>query len=333
MPKVSVIIPNYNHGRYLYQRMESVFNQTYPDFEVLVLDDASTDNSRDIIGRWRSNPRIRVMLNEVNSGSVFKQWNKGLREASGEFVWIAESDDYCEPQFLETLLTRLENNPSAGIAYCQSWVVDENGNKRFVLEETRGGYDADRWRHDFSNNGRDECARYFIMGCMITNASSAVLRRSVVEKVGYAEENWTIAGDYAFWVRMLLESDIEFVAQPLNYWRHHASTVRSQATRNGVMVKEAYEVAALIARSVNIPDSTLEKARAIRFHMWMCYNEDYRFGFRQNRAIYEAARRFDPAIRRRVAFYIPQVPLRVLGRPLKRRLSAFLGAKSGSLPT
>ncbi|MGC8863049.1 MAG: glycosyltransferase family 2 protein [Armatimonadota bacterium] len=330
MPRVSVIIPNYNHARYLEQRITSVLNQTFQDIEVLILDDASTDNSREIILRWESDPRVRIILNEVNSGSVFKQWNRGMREASGEFVWIAESDDYSDWRFLETLLHRLEGNPKAGVAYCQSWIVDENGTRQFVLEEARRERGADRWRHDFTNNGRDECARYFILGSMITNVSSALLRRSVVERIGYADEHWTIAGDYAFWVKVLLESDIEFVAQPLNYWRHHIGTVRSSATRSGTMVREAYEVAAMIAHSVDVPVDVLERARAVRFHAWVCYNEDHWFGLRQNRAIYEAARRFDPGIRRRIAFYLPLAPVRILGRPLKRRLSSLLsGGRAG----
>ncbi|MCX8052312.1 MAG: glycosyltransferase [Armatimonadetes bacterium] len=327
MPRVSVIVPNYNHARYLNQRIESVLNQTFRDIEVIILDDASTDNSRDIIARWETDSRVRVIVNEVNSGSVFKQWNKGMREASGEFLWIAESDDFADPAFLEILVPRLESNPAAGVAYCQSWVVDENGRRQFILEERREYVDADRWKSDFSNDGRDECARYFILGSMIANVSSALIRRCIAEDVGYADEDWTIAGDYAFWVKLLLASDIEFVAKPLNYWRVHSNTVRNVATRNGLMVKEAYQVATHISRNVAVPKDILEKARALRFYSWVCYNEEHWFGIKQNRVIYEVARLFDPAIRRRILRYLPLFPIRVIGRPLKKALLA-LGPRS-----
>src|SRR6266576_4746622 len=93
MPNVSVVVPNYNHARFLRQRIDSVLGQTYQDFEVILLDDCSTDQSRSIIGEYQNDPRVRVELNKRNSGSTFKQWNKGVWLVRGEYVWIVESDD------------------------------------------------------------------------------------------------------------------------------------------------------------------------------------------------------------------------------------------------
>src|SRR5215469_12732659 len=103
MPTVSVIVPNYNHARYLRQRIESVLGQKYQDFEVILLDDCSTDNSREILESYRNDPKVRVVFNATNSGNVFKQWNKGVRMAGGRYVWIAESDDYADAGFLSRL--------------------------------------------------------------------------------------------------------------------------------------------------------------------------------------------------------------------------------------
>ena len=92
---ISVIIPNYNHARYLPQQIESVLNQTFQDIEVILMDDCSPDDSRSIIAAYAaSDTRIRVVLNEHNSGSTFKQWNKSIAQARGTYVWLAESDDY-----------------------------------------------------------------------------------------------------------------------------------------------------------------------------------------------------------------------------------------------
>src|SRR5437868_456309 len=93
-PIVSVVVPNYNHARFLRKRIDSVLGQTYQDFELILMDDCSTDESRSIIEEYAREARIRIELNEENSGSTFKQWNKGVRLARGEYVWIAESDDY-----------------------------------------------------------------------------------------------------------------------------------------------------------------------------------------------------------------------------------------------
>ena len=112
--KVSVIIPNYCHARFLNRRIDSVLNQTYDDFEVIILDDCSTDNSRDIIETYRHHPRVsHIVYNEKNSGSTFVQWDKGFELAQGQYIWIAESDDEAAPTFLEECVTQLEKHPSA----------------------------------------------------------------------------------------------------------------------------------------------------------------------------------------------------------------------------
>lgn len=102
---VSVIIPNYNHAAYLRQRIDSVLSQSFDDFELILLDDCSTDNSREVLESYWQHPKLsHLIYNETNSGSVFRQWQKGIDLAKGEFIWIAESDDYAHPQFLEKLL-------------------------------------------------------------------------------------------------------------------------------------------------------------------------------------------------------------------------------------
>ena len=125
---VSVIIPNYNHAPYLKQRIDSVLAQTFQDFEVIILDDCSKDNSREIIKEYQHDPRVRLAFNENNSGCVFKQWNKGLKMAGGKYIWIAESDDYSAPTFLETMVGRLEADPKVGLAFCDSFRVCHHRN-------------------------------------------------------------------------------------------------------------------------------------------------------------------------------------------------------------
>ena len=104
-PLASVIIPNYNHAKYLEERIQSVLNQTYQNLELILLDDKSTDNSLEVINKYRDNPHVsQIVVNEHNSGSAFKQWHRGIELAIGELIWIAESDDYCSPTFLEVLV-------------------------------------------------------------------------------------------------------------------------------------------------------------------------------------------------------------------------------------
>ena len=110
-PLVSVIIPNYNHAKFLKERIESVLNQTYKNFEIIILDDKSTDDSVGIIKQYADNNYVKhILINEKNSGSPFRQWLKGFELAKGELIWIAESDDSCENSFLYTLVSEFRQN-------------------------------------------------------------------------------------------------------------------------------------------------------------------------------------------------------------------------------
>lgn len=103
---VTIIVPNYNHGRFLIKRLESIYKQTYKNIEVILLDDCSTDNSQDILLNYKKKyPSItRTIFSEKNSGSIFKQLRKGLALAKGKYIWIAESDNWCDIHFIEKLI-------------------------------------------------------------------------------------------------------------------------------------------------------------------------------------------------------------------------------------
>src|SRR5271163_2597159 len=161
MPTVSVIVPNSNHERFLRQRIDTILAQTFQDFELILLDDYSTDDSRSILREYGSDPRVRLEFNDVNSGSTFKQWNKGVRLAQGKYVWIAESDDYADPRFLERLMELLGADSQATIAYCRSWRVSDSQRVDGFADPLLDGPELLRWSADFCSAGTEECRRYF----------------------------------------------------------------------------------------------------------------------------------------------------------------------------
>ena len=125
-PLVSVIVPNYNHERFLQERIDSILNQSYTHFELIILDDCSTDNSMEVINQYKDEPRLKMVVkNEKNSGSPFNQWNKGIRLAQGDLIWIAESDDACSPDFLATMVKKHLEHPDAVIAFCRSQIIND----------------------------------------------------------------------------------------------------------------------------------------------------------------------------------------------------------------
>ena len=212
-PTVSVIVPNYNHGPYLRRRIDSILAQTRQDFELILLDDASTDGSREILKSYAKLPNVQVRFNASNSGSPFHQWNAGVREARGEYIWIAESDDAAEPELLERLTGRLEKHPKAGIAYCQSWDVAADETRIGSRREYTRDLDIGLWDEDFIMDGREVCRRFMSLRCIIPNASAVVFRRLVYERAGGANESCRYCGAWLIWARMLKRSDLAFCAE------------------------------------------------------------------------------------------------------------------------
>ena len=211
MPKVSVIIPNYNHARFLEQRIRSVLDQTYQDFEIIYLDDASTDDSNQVASKFVPSQRIQTVYNKMNSGTPFKQWDRGLNLAQGEYIWIAESDGYASQYFLEKLVDILDQHQNVGFVYAQSLGVDENDQVIKDWNEWTDDLDCDRWSRNFINAGRDECQRYLIFKNTIPNASAVLMRRSVLLDTGKLNMEMRLAGDWMLWAKMLMISDIAFV--------------------------------------------------------------------------------------------------------------------------
>ncbi len=256
VPTVSIIVPNYNYARFLDRRLGSIEAQTFRDFELILLDDASSDDSAAILQAFAARHGARLVRNQHNSGNPFVQWNRGVALARGEFVWIAEADDDADPRFLETLVAVLRRDPHCGVVQCASIRIDATGRRGDTVAVTLHDVDRNRWRQDFRNSGADECARYLVRECTIPNASAVLFRRSLFEAVGGADETLRLAGDWKLWAAILCRSDFAFVATPLNFFRTHAATVRS---RTGVWerILEGLQVMRFIVAHQDIPADSL----------------------------------------------------------------------------
>lgn len=268
-PTVSVVVPNYNHADYLEERLESIVGQTFNDFELILLDDASTDDSRSILDRYSQDPRARTHYNQTNSGSPFKQWNRGVGLAQGRYVWIAESDDAADPQLLRGLVDVLEANTQLGLAYCQSLRADPQGRILSSGFDWTVDLDSDRWRKNFTGNGREECQRFLPLKNTIPNASAVVFRKSVYDAVGGAPEHLRYAGDWVTWSRMLLEADFAFVAEEWNRFRVHGGSQRSRSVADGKWAEEHYRVLETLTQRVDLAADVKRRALRICMGKWV----------------------------------------------------------------
>lgn len=255
-PRVSVVVPNYNYAPLLPERLRSIFAQTRRDFEVILLDDASTDDSVAVLERVVDPPRVRLVRNAENGGNPFRQWAKGIALAQGAYVWIAEADDSADPRFLERLAGVLDAHPGVGLVHCAFRRLDAGG----VAEDMSGIWwrdlDPERWRRDHVAPGAEEL-RWLACWNVISSASGVVFRRSVYEAAGGVDVSFRLAGDWDLWVRMARLADVGFVAEPLNVWRWHGGSVREAAAKSGEEQREVERVLARIARATGTSPEAL----------------------------------------------------------------------------
>ena len=248
-PRISIIVPSFNHRRFLPVRMDSILNQTRQDFELILLDDASQDGSGDYLETFLGRPGVRLIRNTQNTGSPFAQWNRGLSVASGDLVRIAESDDVASPRFLEVLAGILDRDPTVGLVFCRSQRIDEEG---VTLSDNTATTANEIWHNNFQMDGRTAVSEPLYLSNIIVSASAVVFRRELYEKVGPAKTSFRLSGDWMQWCEMLLLSDLSYVSEPLSGTRIHTNTRRHSTVSNGTLELESLAVQSRLRDRLNI---------------------------------------------------------------------------------
>jgi glycosyltransferase involved in cell wall biosynthesis len=249
MISFSVIIPNYNHSSYLKQRIDSVLDQSWPDFEVILLDDRSTDNSRQVIDNYKDHPKVSCILyNEKNSGSPFLQWSKGMEQARHDWIWIAESDDFADPSFLEEAAKAIEQSPSVGIFYCDSFTVNESGKPSEEKLSVRKNkiFNTGKWSNSYCINGIDEINEFLKFDCTVNNISAVVFRKPLFENDRKLLNDFIYYGDWAFLIKASFLSGICYSNKALNYYRKHDASHLNSETSVLISRQEYFKILRLL---------------------------------------------------------------------------------------
>jgi len=259
MPKVSIIVPNYNHSLFLEQRLKSIFDQTYQDYEVILLDDNSLDTSKEILFKYATHPKVsHFIVNEINSGSTFLQWKKGIDLASGKFIWIAESDDWCEPTLLETLIIRMDANINIVLGYVQSYYIVNNEIKWL----SRQG------KLENILNGKEFIIQNLLEGNAIFNASMAVFRKMYYESISNEYTSFKFCGDWLFWAELASQGDVFISGKVLNYFRNHSMDVSNKAYSTGLnFIEELKTIFIFLDKQYILENDFLQaiKAKYVRY--------------------------------------------------------------------
>lgn len=263
-PLVSVIIPNYCYAQYLEERIQSVLNQTYQHFELIILDDCSEDGgaSRAIIEKYRDHPCVsQIVYNEVNSGSPFIQWRRGLELAQGDYVWFAESDDACAPTLLESLLRSITEYDHVVMSFCKSRCMgDQQLSEQFNhLQERLTG--------DFCMSGLEFIRRFLADYNIVLNASSVLFRRDVALVIDRQFEQMKACGDWLFWIEMAERGNVCYVNEELNFFRRHEGCVTQKSIKKGNNLIETGFVYDYLTKH-----KYMTKLRAFRWRLQVVYS-------------------------------------------------------------
>ena len=273
--KLSVIIPNYNYSKYIIERIDSILMQTYTIYEMIILDDCSTDNSVEVINKKIEeikkdypNIKIQFIVNEKNSGGcVFKQWKKGFDLATGDYIWIAEADDSCENDFVENLIKPFDDQEIV-LSYCESARIDDDNN--LIRTKSDDLYDMCRtgeWNDSYIWSGEKEIKEHLSVTNTILNVSSVMWKKQDYSKIFEEAGEYRVAGDWYIYYNILKNGKISWCSKPLNYYRKHGSSV-STDVKAEIEFNEICKIQDAISSEYELSKEVKEKQELRRSFMY-----------------------------------------------------------------
>jgi glycosyltransferase involved in cell wall biosynthesis len=236
-PRVSFVVTCYNYARYVADAVESLLGQTFDALEVIVINDCSTDNSREVLERYSSDPRVRVINHDQNQGHI-RSYNEGIGLARGEFVGVMSADDFCaRTDAIAKQVAAFDADPKIGFVYTGYVFADESGSQSWVKMP---------WPTDYSRPGFEEF-QALVLDNYVPH-SGTLVRRSCHTELGYYDPRLPHAGDWDMWLRLCTRYAVAYVAEPLYAYRihavnmHHSKVKPRQETDEHVLtVRKAFD--------------------------------------------------------------------------------------------
>lgn len=265
--KISVVVPNYNYAKYINKRIDSIVRQTYPIYELIILDDCSTDDSVEVIEKKIEKIKVkypelkvRFIKNEKNSGKAMRQWRKGFELAKGDYIWIAEVDDLSSREFLAEVLKGF-NDPEVVVSYAESAIINSFGlmiapNFRWSRDKEKTGH----YKKSYINDGSKEIEEIMAIRCTIPNVSGVVFKNDK-KFLRYFNEaiKFSQVGDWYFYVKVLENGKISYNHKSLNKFRVHRGSKTVESKKNDEHYNEVKKMHSMLGKEYELED-IVEKA-------------------------------------------------------------------------
>ncbi len=216
MPKVSVVIPTYNRGRYIAATINTVLNQTFKDFEIIVVDDGSTDDTRKELEQF--GPKIQV-ITQLNSERAISR-NNGVKNSTGAYIAFLDSDDFWSPDKLEKQVEVLDNLKDIILVYGQSYRINDKGEQIKTARRQMQGFSGKVFKN-------------LLMRNFVVSATPMIKREDFGKTTGF-QTKYIPYEDWEFWLRFSLLGDFYFLPEPFSYYRIHPEQSVKQATAENI---------------------------------------------------------------------------------------------------
>jgi glycosyltransferase involved in cell wall biosynthesis len=286
IPKVSVIIPCYNRENFIRETIESVLRQTYPNIEIITIDDGCTDSTRKILEEFRGTIKILEHPGRANRGQS-ASLNMGISSSNGKYIALLDSDDLFAPLKIARQVEFLEENSDIGLVYANGFAIDENGKKLYQM--------YDETHKEESNPER------VLMDCYFLVPNNAMVRRTIFEKAGEFDEALRAGQDHDMAIRLAEVTKMAYIDEPLFYYRRHQNSI--SAMRADLRWNNGFVILKKAARRYTYRKSTLRKRKAVlNFRLGQCELEKGNYAVAAMRfasaAVLDPGRSFSVLLRR-----------------------------------
>ncbi len=265
MPLASIIIPVYNQAEFVPDALRSALGQTWPNCEIIVIDDASTDKSAQVVSPFLVGKQISFYRNETNRDCAYT-FNRGIGLANGDFVAILAADDTWESTFIEKCIIELQNHLDAAFAYTRINLMSTCGSKKPRL--------SDRIKHKATCCGNEFCNIVRWLNPIPHHAT--VVRKSCIEQVGLYDEKLVTTHDWDLWLRLSQIYPTVFINEHLGNYRVHESNITKQRSKTGAKEKYIIQMLDKVYQDSNLPQELRSEKSIIYARAWLDIAEGYR---------------------------------------------------------